>query len=199
MKNILVGILILGISLSFTTENGKQPAENGKLSGVITFQEAYASVKQADAGAEIYAVNETDIRSSKFEAIENVMGNFQFNKSNYLIYKNTMIDPAKIKKAQDNFDEAADAAFKFINGFRQLPAAISASANRTGKYLLNLNPGKYYILIISGSVKSNNIAESKGNVDFTIVEVKSSGETFSDVDFIKHERIISFALTPAGC
>ena len=199
MQNILFGMLMLSVSLSGTIENETPPAENGKLSGVVIYKEAYASVKQADAGAEIYAVNETDIRSTKFEAIEGVMGNFQFYKYNYFLSLNTLIDPAKIKKAQDNFEEAAGTAFKYISGFRQLPAVISASANGTGKYALNLKPGKYYILVISGSVKSNNKAESKGNIDFNIMDVKSSGETFRDFNFIRHERIITFAPIPAGC
>jgi len=33
-----------------------------------------------------------------------------------------MIDSAQIQKVQDNFDAASDMAFKYISGFRQLPA-----------------------------------------------------------------------------
>ncbi|MEI7980231.1 MAG: hypothetical protein WCI71_01170 [Bacteroidota bacterium] len=198
MKKILICIF-LGVSLSFTIENGKQPSENGKLSGVVTFKEVYASEKQADPGAEIYAVNETDIRSTQYDAIESVMGNFQFSKFNYFLSINTVIDPRKIKKTQDDFEVASDLAFKYINGFMHIPGIVRAAANATGKYTLKLKSGKYYILVISGSVKSSNIAESTGNIDFKIAEVKSAGETFLDINFIKHERIISFSLVPAGC
>ena len=199
MKKILLGILILVVTQSFKTDNGKPPAENGKLSGIVTHKDYYVSAKQADEGAEIYAVNETDLMSSKFKSIEGVMGNFQYSKSNYFLSTNTLIDPAKIKKAQDYFDDASEVASKYISGFRQLPAVMRTSANATGNYTLNLKPGRYHVLVISGSVKSNNTAESKGNIDYKIVDVKSTGETFLDVDFIRHERIISFAPVPAGC
>ncbi len=199
MKNILVGILILGISLSFTTENGKLPAEKATLSGVITYQEAYASAKQADAGAEIYAVNEADVRSTEYENMASVMGNFQFIKFDHFLSANTVIDPAKIKRAQDNYDNASNLALKYLRGFKKLPTVIKTTANATGNYTLNLMPGRYYILVVSANVKSSNNAESSGNIDFRILNVTSTGGNFLDFNFIRHERIISFAPVPAGC
>jgi hypothetical protein len=193
MKKVLTGIFIVGISLSCMIENGKPPAENGNLSGIVTYQDVYTSAKQTDAGAEIYAVNETDVRS------EVVIGNFQFQKSNYLLSINTLIDPAKIKKAQDNFDTAANLAFKYISEYKQLRTVKKTATDGAGKYTINVEPGRYYVLVISGSVKNNNRAESTGKFDFKIVEVKASGKTLPDVNFIRHERVITFAPVPAGC
>jgi len=199
MKNILIGIIILTITLSFNLDNGKPPAENVKLAGVVTHRDYYASAKQADARAKIYAVSETDIRSTKYKSMEDVMENFRYCKSNYYLSINTLIDPAKIQKALDNFDAASHLALKYIYGIKLLPAVISSATKTTGNYTLNLKPGRYHILVISGSIKSNYPAESQGNIDYKIVDVKSSGETILDVDFIRHERIISFAPVPAGC
>jgi hypothetical protein len=199
MIKILFGIITLCVMLSFTIDNGKPPAENVKLSGVITYRDYYASAKQADAGAEIYAVSETELRSTKYKSLEETMGNFQYSKSNFFLSANTLIDPAKIKKAQDYFDDASDLTCKFLSGFRQLPAVSRTVADATGNYTFNMKPGRYHVLVISRSVKSNNIAESKGNLEYRIVDVKSSGETFLDVDFIRHERVIPFAPVPAGC
>jgi len=189
MKNILFGILILIATASFTTGNGKLSVENGKLSGVVTTRDSYELTNQTDAGSEIYAINEADARSSGYNDITKVIESFQINKSGYSLSVYNTIDPVIIKKAQDNFDAVSNFTCKYLNGFRQLPAIVRAATNGAGKFTLSLNPGKYYILVVSGSVKSNNIAEFKGNIDYKTVDIKPSGEAFLDVNFDKHEMM----------
>ena len=110
---------------------------------------------------------------------------------------NNTIDPARAKNLQDNFDTLSGFVNRYIRGFKQLPAVIRAATNRTGNYTLSLKPGRYYILVISGSVKSNNIAELKGNIDYELVNVRSAGETFVDFNFKKHETVMPRTLS--GC
>ena len=89
MNNILFGLMILGVTLSCMIDNGK-------LSGVVTYEGLISSVNQADAGSEIYVINEADIKTTQFDDIERVMENFQFIKSNYFhilvwIFKQTRL------------------------------------------------------------------------------------------------------------
>jgi hypothetical protein len=189
MKNILTVIVLLCVILSVTVVNGKRPVENGKLSGVVTYKDGYGSSNQADAGSEIYAISESDAASSRYYDLTGVMERFQLFKSEYSVTTYSTIDPARVKKAQDNFNNASDLTTRFINGFKQLPAVIKAKANGDGKYALNLRPGKYYVVVVSGNVKSSNSAERNGNIDFKTVEIRSAGESSLDFNFEKHEMM----------
>ena len=195
MKNILLGAFILIITLSFTAEKGTLSGENGKLSGVVTYKESYESSFKADAGSEIYAISAADIKSTQYDDITGVIENFQRNKSDYSISVYNTIDPARVKKLQDRFDTQSNFALTYINGFKQLPDVVKASANGTGNYTLNLQPGKYIILVVSKSVNNNNIAESKGKIEYKTVEIKSTGVTFLDVHFEKPENMLIMLLT----
>jgi hypothetical protein len=188
MRNVLFAILTLSITLSCTFENGNLSGEDGKLSGIVTYKDTYESSCLADAGSEIYAINEADVRSTQYDDIANVIENFQIFKSEYTVSINNTIDPDRIKKAQDNFDITSDFTSKYITGFKQLPQIVRAKTNGAGKYTLSLRPGKYYILIVSGSVKSNNAAEFTGNVDYRIEDIRSAKETSVNVNFEKNER-----------
>ena len=195
MKNIIFGILILSATLSFTTGNGKLSGENGKLSGVVTYKDYYELSNHADAGSEIYAINEADVKSTQYGDLSDIIESFQRNKSDYSLAKYNTLDIARIIKLQDNFDTASKFVFNYISGFKKLPAIVKASANGKGNYTLSLRPGKYYILIISGILKSNNIVESKGNIEAKIVDIKSAGETFQDINFEKSENIMIMLIT----
>jgi len=182
MKTLLFGIIILIVTLSFTVESGK-------LSGLVTHGDSYGLANQADAGCEIYAISEADLKSTQYVDIANVIGNFQRNKSQYSVSVYNTIDPVRIKNIQDSFDALSNFAFKYISGFKKVPAIVKTVTNGTGKYTIALKPGKYFILVISGSLKSNNIVEYKGNVDIKITDVKASGESFLDFNFEKQEMI----------
>ena len=202
MKNILFLLFILCFTLTSSIGNGQLPVKNGKLSGVVTYKDSYELANQADAGCEIYVINEIDLRSTEFEAMPWVMENFQINKSENTILVNNTIDPVKIKQLQDKLDTVSAFTAKQVKGFKQLPAIVKTSTNATGNYTLKLMPGKYYIMIVSGHVKSNNLAETKGNIVFETVEIKSSLENFVDVSFVKHEMIWIKQVTrrkPVGC
>ncbi|MEI7896047.1 MAG: hypothetical protein WCJ26_03345 [bacterium] len=200
MKKIFAAIFILGVTLSFTIDNGGQSAENGKLSGAAMYHDAYRSYDQADAGCEIYAVSEADVKSTGFGDLKSVIERFRGAKYDYLLSTYNSVDPARNKRLSDNFDTVANTTLRYVSGFRQLPAAVRAAANGTGNYTLSLKPGKYYLLVISGSVKSNNSAESKGNIGYKIVDVKSAEETVQNVCFQKHEIIgIMTARNLSGC
>jgi hypothetical protein len=188
MKNILFSILILSTTLSFRTENGK-------LSGIVTYKDYYELSNHADVGSEIYAINEADIKSTQYGDFSNVIERFQNNKSAYSLARYNTLDISRIIKLQDNFDTASKFVFNYISGFKKLPAIVKASANGKGNYTLSLRPGKYYILIISGILKSNNIVESKGNIEAKIVDIKSAGETFQDINFEKSENIMIMLIT----
>jgi len=161
--------------------------ENGKLSGTATYTDSYESTNLPDAGCELYAVNENDLRSSQYGDLTGVIDNFRRNKSMYAYSMNDIIDPGKIKKVQDSFDTLSKYTSNFIRGFKQLPSVIRTSTNGKGDYALNLKPGKYYILVVSGNVKTSNSAEIKGNIGYKVVDVKSVGETFLHLKFVKHE------------
>lgn len=188
MKNLLIGIVLLFVTLSFTTDNGK-------LSGVVTYKDAYESSNQADAGCEIYAINKADARSSQYGDLAKVVGRFLMNKSNYSVSVINSIDPERVKKAQDYFDSVSDFTFKYIRGFKKSPAAVRAATDGKGNYTMNLRPGTYYLLFVSGNVKSDNIAESKGNIDLKVAEIKSAGVTQLDENFRIHENFMLMLLT----
>ena len=188
MKNILIGIVLLFVILSFTTDNGK-------LSGVVTYKDAYESSNQADAGCEIYAINKADARSSRYGDLAKVVGRFLMNKSNYSVSVINSIDPERVKKAQDYFDSLSDFTFKYIRGFKKSPAAVRAATDGKGNYTMNLRPGTYYLLFVSGNVKSDNMAESKGNIDLKVAEIKSTGVTQMDENFRIHENFMLMLLT----
>ncbi len=210
---MLIGIIALSFTLSSTMEIGKLPAENenssedngklpgesGKISGVISWNDAYGSPKQPDAGCQIYILNEANTRSTQYAGLENVIENFQRNKSQYSQSVYNTIDPGRIKKARDNFDTLSKHVSNYISGFKKLPAVARVAPDAAGNFTFCLKPGRYFILFVSGSVTSNNIAESKGNIALKIVDVRLSGETFLDVTFEKKERIMNFALVPQGC
>jgi hypothetical protein len=68
--------------------------------------------------------------------------------------------------------------------------------------MLPLRPGRYFILVISGNIKSNNILELKGNIEYKIANIKSAGETNLDVNFEKTENIMIMLMTAVqreGC
>ncbi len=200
MNKILLGISVLVVTLSCMIENGKMTSENGKLSGVSICRDAYRSTDQADAGCEIYAIGEADAISGKYGELKNVIERFQGYKYDYLLSIYHSIDPSKNNKLRDNFDTLSDITGKYIRGFMKLPAIVKAVTNGTGNYTLSLRPGKYYLLVISGSVKSNNSAESKGNIGYKIVEIKSSQETIQNFYFQKYEMTgIMIARNLSGC
>ena len=158
MKTILIRILIPVISLSFTTDNGK-------LSGSVICHDSYESSNKADAGSELYIISEADLKATQYKDLGMVIDNFQSNKAQYSIFIYNTIDPVRVKQAQDNFDTVSKFTGKYISGFKKMPGITRVVTNGTGNYSLNLKPGKYYILVISGNIKSNNTAESKGNLD----------------------------------
>jgi hypothetical protein len=188
MKNILFGIVLLIGTFSFTTENGK-------LSGVVTYTDAFESLNQADAGGEIYAISEADAKAANHGDVAKVIGQFMMSKSNYSQALFNTIDPQRVKQLQDYFDTISNFTYKYIKGFKKLPAVVKASPNEKGIYALNLKPGKNYVLFISGNVNSDNIAESKGNIDIKVVTIKSAGETLQDENFQVHENFLKMLLT----
>jgi hypothetical protein len=149
----------------------------------------------ADAGSEIYAISEADVKSTPYADLPNVIESFQRNKSDYSLARYNNIDISRIIKLQDNFDTVSKFAFNYISGFKKLETIVKASTNGKGSYTLSLQPGRYYILVISGNIKSNNIVESKGNIEYNIVDIKSDGEIFQDVSFEKSENIMIMLIT----
>ena len=188
MKNVLVCIILLLVTLSFTIENGK-------LSGKVTYKDIYELSARVDAGGEIYAISQADARSLQYGDLAKVIGRFMMNKSNYSQSMFNTIDPEREKTMQDYFDSEAKFTSNYIVGFKKLPAVVRASVNGKGEYILHLKPGKYYVLFVSGNVKSNNMAESKGNIDLQVVEVKPTGETLLDAEFKIHENFSIMFLT----
>ncbi|MEI7491602.1 MAG: hypothetical protein WCK92_09400 [Bacteroidota bacterium] len=200
MKNILIAMFVLGLTLSCIVDNGGQPAGNGKLSGLALYRDAYTSANYADAGCLIYAISEADFRSSGYGDLKNVIERFQGYKYDYLLSIYNSIDPFRNSKMRDNFDTLSDFTFKFISGFKKLTGIVKAVTDGTGNYTLSLRPGKYYLLVISGSVKSDNIAESKGNIGYKIVDVNSAQETIQNMNFQKYDMTgIMVARNLSGC
>jgi uncharacterized protein YxeA len=195
MKKILFGIIILLVTLSFTPENGKLSAETGKLSGVVTLTDSYASSNQADTGCEIYAISEADFKSGQSDELIRVMDNFQLHKSNYSLLVYNTIDPVKIQKARENFDVATEITLNYINGLKQVPAVLQTVTNSAGKYTLSLKPGKNYILFVSGLVKSSNTTESGGNIDYTTANIRTSTEASLNLNFEKKQNALVMFIT----
>jgi hypothetical protein len=188
MKTILAGMILLMITLSFTLENGK-------LSGVVTYNDVYEPSNLADAGGEIYAISEADAKSAKYGNVAKVIGRFMTSKSDYSQTLFFTIDPERVRKVEDYFDSVAAYTSNYITGFKKVPAVARATANAKGLYTLNLKPGKNYVLFISGNLKSDNIAESKGNIDMKVVDIKSEGEIQVDANFKRHENFMIMLLT----
>ncbi len=191
---------MLVVLLSFKIDNGHLSKENGTLSVFATYSDAYRSLNQADAGCEIYAINEADLKSTRFDDLIGVIERFQGYKYDYLLSIYNSVDPARIDKLRENFDALSDITAQYISGFMKLPGLMKAVTNSEGRAALSLRPGKYYILFVSGTVKSNNSAESKGNVGYKIVEIKSSLETIQKVCFQKQDMTgIMMARNLSGC
>jgi len=203
MRKLLFGTIILAASLAFITGNGNLTSANGKLSGVVTYKDYYEFTNSADAGSEIYAISEADVNGTQYSNFSDVMGTYQNKKSDYslALYNNTL-DIARIQKLQDNFDIESKFASDYINGFKKLPDITKALADAKGNYTLSLKPGKYYILFVSGSIKSNNIVESQGNIAYRIANVIPSGDSFLGVNFEKSQNIMILLMTAVnreGC
>jgi len=200
MKKILAGICMLVVLLSFKIDNGEPSKENGTLTVIANYSDAYRSINQADAGCEIYAISEADLKSTKYDDLKGVIERFQGYKYDYLLSIYNSVDPARIGKLRDNFDTLSDITARYISGFRKLPVLVRAVTNAEGHAALSLRPGKYYILFVSGTVKSNNNVESKGNVGYKIVEIKSPMETVQKVCFQKQDMTgIMMARNLSGC
>lgn len=189
MKKIFAGIFILFVFQSFTIENGNPPGELGTLTGNITFKSAIGSISKPDAGSTIYAINEEDAKSMEFGAITMVVDNFQINKSEYTISINNTIDPVKVKQAQDYFTSASINTSQYLQGFKKIPGIVKSKIDAYGKYSMNLKPGRYYLLIVSAKVVSDNKAELKGNIDYEIADIKSGRITHMDYTFEQQELL----------
>ena len=203
MRTILFAILLLIATLSFTTGGKNNSGRNGTLSGVVTYKDHYyESSYHADAGSEIYAINEADLKSTKYANISDIIQNFQRNKAGYSLARYNTLDISRIIQLQNNLDTASKYTFKYIDGFRKLPNIVMALTNGKGNYTLNLRPGRYYILVISGNIKSNNLLESKGNIEYKIANITSAGETSLDVNFERSENVMIMLMTAVqreGC
>jgi len=200
MKKFLSGICILVVMLSFKIDNAVHSEDNGTLSVVASVRDAYTSMVQADAGCEIYAVNESDLKADKNGDLKMVIERFQGYKYDYLVSTHNLIDAAVNSSMRDNFDTLCAFTGKYISGFRKLPGIVRVVTNGSGHAELNLRPGKYYLLVISGTVKSNNTAELRGNIGYKIVEIKTALETIQNVCFQKYEMTgIMMARNLSGC
>ena len=195
MKKILFGIIILLVTLSFTPERGKPATETGKLSGTVTNNDSYGTQNQADAGCEIFAINEADFKSAQRDELTRVMDNYQRHKSDYSLAVYTTIDPEKIRKARENFDVATEITINYLSGLKQVPAVVRTETNGGGKYALNLKPGKNYILFVSGIQKSDNTTDSGGNIDYTTVTIKSATDASLNLNFEKKENALVMFIT----
>lgn len=203
MKKILFGILILSIASSFKSGNKNSSGENGKLAGAVTYKDYYYDlVNHADAGSEIYAINEADVNPAQYEDISRVVENFQRNKSNYSLARYNTLDIGRIIKLQDDYNASLKSTFNSIHEFMKLPAIVKASTNVKGNYTLSLRPGRYLILVISGSIKNNNIAGSRGNIDSKNVVIEPGAEASLNFNFEKVENILNmllFSRPQEGC
>jgi hypothetical protein len=182
MKTILLSLIIL----MMTPSPGN---DMGKLSGMVSFSDNDVSENRADAGCKIFAINQNDVQPTHYYYFTTYINNFQAIKSDYLIAANDLVDPYRIKKAKDLLDATAIVTGKYIKEFRQLPGIVKSTSDEKGKFAFNLPPGKYYLLFISGHVKSNNLVEIEGNVEAKEVVVKRGGETTVYVGFKKQPMI----------
>jgi hypothetical protein len=187
MKTILFTISLLAVIVSFKTDHSGPGAANGTLSVIATTHDPYRSLEKADAGCEIYAISETELRSSRYGDLQQVIENFQGSKYDYLLSVYNSIDPSRNDQLRSNFDALSDRTAKFITGFRKLPALVRMTTEGTGTTSVSLPAGTYYLLVISGSVKSNNSAESGGNIGYKTVEIKPGQETIRKVCFQKYD------------
>jgi hypothetical protein len=199
MKNILLGIYILSVSLSGTYDNGKATAENGKLSGTVTYNDTYVAANKPDAGCELFIMNEADLKSSKYAEFKDAIERFQRTKYYCTVSSANSVDPARNKKLGDEFDTISDLSARFIRGFRELPGMVKAGTNGSGSYSVSLKPGKYYILFVSGNVKSKNTTEVNGNIGYKMVEIKSVKTTFQNAVFQMQEFMGIMPLNLSGC
>ncbi len=200
MKNILSGLCILVVMLSFTIDKGGVAGENGTLSVNATWSDAYKASVHPDSGCEMFVINEADLMYIKYGDLKNVVEMFQDNKYDYLLNIRNSMDPARNNTLRNKFDTLSVFTCKYINGFRKLPAIVRGQTDETGHAAISLKPGKYYILFVSGSVKSDNNAESKGNIGYKIVDIKSGDETIQNVCFQKYEVTgIMIPRNPSGC
>lgn len=188
MKNILILISVLIVSFSCAKDPAALPADSGKLSGTVTIKDLYGQDSRADAGSLIYVVREAEIATTQYRDIAMVVEMFRRNKSFYQLSVSNTADPSRVKRAKDNFDTLADYTRRFIGGFKQ-SAVVSAVAGETGNYTLTLEPGSYYILVISGSLRSDNLLEKNGNIELRTVNIKPSAETRLGVTFEKQEQM----------
>ncbi|MEI6899824.1 MAG: hypothetical protein WCL00_08100 [Bacteroidota bacterium] len=189
MKKTLFAIIILIVTFSYNIADGMFSVEKAKLSGVVTYKESYQSSNHPDPGSEIYAITEADLRSTGYDYLPDMMGNFEGNKSDFSLSTYNTIDPASIKKSQDKLNTMSNFVLKYISEFKKLPAVVKTATNSAGRYALSLRPGKYYILVVSGSVNGNNTAEAKGKIDFTMVNVKPAVESLLNFKFEKQQMI----------
>lgn len=199
MKNILFSVFILSVSLSGSFENGNLSAENGKLSGTVTYNETYVAANKADAGSKLYIMSEADLKSGKYAEFKEVIERFQRTKYYCIVSSSNSVDPARNKKLGDEFDTISDHSARFIRGFREFPGMVKAETNGSGSYSVSLKPGKYYILFVSGNVKSTNTTEINGNIGYKFVEVKSAKTTIQNAVFQTHETIGIMPLNLSGC
>lgn len=199
MKNNFFGIPIVIIILLSVTVNGRQTAESGKLTGIVTFKQTVGSPAVTDEGSVVYLLSEAGARSTPYAGIGRVMENFRMNKSFYLQRIYTTLDPSRINMLRDGLDTLSLNAARIVRGFTQMPAVSRSVADARGCYTLSLKPGKYHMLVLSGGVTSNNIVESNGAIQYRIVDVKPGGVTILDINFDRQERMMSFAPAPVGC
>jgi hypothetical protein len=200
MKTILLAIITMVVSLSCTLDNTTQTSTNGKLTGIVHYKDAYRPSDLFDAGCEIYAINVDEVKSTKFNDFTTVIENFHRNKAAYAKATYNTVDPARIKEAQENFNTVSDFTSQYISGFKKLASVVRVETNSDGSYSLNLKPGKYYLLLVSGTIKSDNPAESDGNIGYKIAEIKTNGQTKVDACFEKHEvNWFMFLINLAGC
>jgi hypothetical protein len=195
MKTILLGILLLGLALP-------SMKETGTLSGAVTYLDSNEPMNHADVGSEVYVISETELESTQFRNIGWAFDNFQWNKIEYSIALNKTIDPVEIQKSHDNFSEAARYTANYFTAFKKSPSVIKAKANGTGRYTLDLKPGRYHVFVVSACVKSDNVAEAKGNIDYKIVYVKPNSDTHLDLRFEKQEGLwiqLIKRRSPEGC
>jgi hypothetical protein len=195
MRNSLIIIFALCVTLAFTPEKGTRTGDNGNLSGAVTFKFSIESTVQPDEGCEIYAISEADVRSTRYADITDRIGLFQRNKNFYMLTISNTIDPEKIEKARDNFFQLAEYAWKTISGFQELPAMARAKTNSSGKYSLSLKPGRYYILYVSGNLRNKNMAESRGLIDYKVLDIKPTRETIQHINFDKHANMMVMQIT----
>ena len=201
MKKYLFAILVLSVILSFRVDTGNPAAESGKLSGSVTYKDTHSAPAIADAGSRIYIISEENVIQPQYSNMETVIDIFKQYKSDYTRFQYNVVDPGRIKKSLDQFDTLSAFNNRLIRGFIRLPGMMKTVAGESGSFSVNVKPGKYYILVVSGNVRSNNATELNGNIDFKTVEVRPGGECVTNFQFIRHDMIWIVPMTkrPEGC